>query len=141
MQRKHLWGGAALIVAGAAAAFIGADHVWRHPDSVLSRTAATLTFAGVNANPMSVLNRAVTGTDACQAAPEVAQINVAKPILTGEAEETIEPIQVEAVPQAVIEPPQPGGVEESDWTWPYRFEDESEAPVPMLYAEEPAYPS
>ena len=84
MQRKYLWGGAALIVAGAAAVFVGTDYVWRHPDSVLARTASALTFGGLNANPMSVVNRAVTGTYACQTTAEVAQVEVSKPILGGD---------------------------------------------------------
>ena len=41
------------------------------------------------------------------------------------------------MPPATIEPPQNEGAEESDWTWPYRYDnEESEAPTPMPYADE-----
>jgi len=52
-MQKYLWGGAALLVAGAAFTFVTVDYAWRHPDSVIARACGTLGSAAVNANPLT----------------------------------------------------------------------------------------
>ncbi len=139
MQQKYLWGGAALVVAGAAAAYVGTDYAYRHPDSVLGRAAAGLMSFGLHTNPLVAVKAATSGTAETPAA-EVAEVHIVKPVVAPD-ESTIEPIQVEVVPPATQEPPY-GAAEESDWTWPlfqgwerYRETDDEDAPVPMPYAQ------
>jgi hypothetical protein len=139
MQQKYLWGGAALVVAGAAAAYVGTDYAYRHPETVLGRAATGLISFGLRTNPMVAANSATSGTEA--AATEVAEVQIVKPVLAPD-ESTIEPIQVEIVPPPTQEPPT-GATEESDWTWPLfqgwercrETDDEDDLVLPMPYAQ------
>jgi hypothetical protein len=133
-MQKYLWGGAALIVAGAASVYVASDYFLRHPESVIARAGSALGTAAAYSNPLSVMNRSTTGTDAVrQGGDEVAQVNLVKPVLGDDGDETIEPIQVEAVPSATFIPPEAGGAEESEWQ--AHQDAECQPPKPMPYAE------
>jgi hypothetical protein len=133
-MQKYLWGGAALIVAGAASVYVASDYFLRHPESVLARAAGALSTAAVYSNPLSVMNRSTTGTDAVRQDPEPeVQITLVKPMLGAEEEETIEPIQVEAVASAPVAA-EVGGTEASEWL-PCPERAPSDPPKPMPYAE------
>jgi hypothetical protein len=108
-MQKYLWGGAALIVAGAAACYVGADYAARHPESFLARCCAAVSTASIHCNPLSTMNTAVNGTSA-PAQPTEAEV-AKSPVLPqavqraeGTSEQTIEPIQVEDV-QPDLGPP------------------------------------
>jgi len=126
MQQKFLWGGAALIVLGAAATYFGVDYAFHNPASMLARFGVAATFGGLNPNPLSDLSQAVFGGPAVQhPRGQVIEANITTPGKTdadisadSPAEETIEPIQVESLPPATVEPPT--GVEESEWTGPWQ---------------------
>jgi hypothetical protein len=133
-MQKYLWGGAALIVAGAASVYVASDYFLRHPESVIARAGNALGTAAAYSNPLSVINRTTSGTDvARQDGAEVAQVNIVKPVLADDGDETIEPIQVEAVPSGTFVPPEAGGTEESEWQ--AHQEGECDPPKPMPYAE------
>ena len=132
-MQKYLWGGAALIVAAAAGVYVASDYCLRHPESVIARAGTALGTAAVYSNPLSVMNRSTTGTDAIrQSGEEVAEVHIVKPVLEGE--ETIEPIQVEAVSVGPVEPSPSGAAEECDWQ-SCPEPTSSQAPKPMPYAE------
>jgi hypothetical protein len=50
-MRKLVWCGAALMVGGAVAVFLAANHAAKHPNSYLGRCAATAAYLGFRANP------------------------------------------------------------------------------------------
>jgi hypothetical protein len=132
-MQKYLWAGAAVIVVAAAGVYVACDYFLRHPESVIARAANALGTAAVYSNPLSVMNRSTTGTDAVrQNATEVTPVTVVKPVLEGE--ETIEPIQVEVVTGGPVAAVQSGAVEECDWQ-PCQEPAASAAPKPMPYAE------
>lgn len=144
-MQKYLWGGAALLVAGAAAVYVGTDYAGRHPKSFLGRVTtqvAAVTFG----SPMSLVNRGLTGADAVQQpAGEVAVVNAAKPMNVPVVDETIEPIQLEALPPATSEPPSYSPTEEAEFGWPdfstgallrRATPVEGSIPAPMTYADE-----
>jgi hypothetical protein len=141
MKQQFLWGGAALIVLGAAAAFFAVDYAYRNPTSMLARLGVAATFAGLNPNPLSDINPAVIGGAGVHLRRPVIEAQITThdqsavvpmpfgPVRPGTgfsvgvatndpAEETIEPIQVEAVPPATGEPPVDG--EESEWKGEWR---------------------
>jgi hypothetical protein len=147
MLQKYLWGGAALILLGAAAAFVAVDYALCHPASMLARFGVAATFAGLNPNPLSDVNPAVSPAQEHDdgEAMESEVPSPSKPdaalILENSIEETIEPIQVESVPPATAEPPT--GTEESAWNGPWRpvvqgsgNDPGEQAPRPMPYADE-----
>jgi hypothetical protein len=125
MKQQFLWGGAAVILLGAAAAFFVVDYAYRHPTSMLARLGVAATFAGLNPNPLSDINTAVIGGPSVQRRRPVIEARITTPDRSNTgistldpAEETIEPIQVEAVPPATGEPPVDG--EESEWKGEWR---------------------
>jgi hypothetical protein len=114
-MQKYLWGGAALIVAMAAACYVGVDYVTRHPDSFLARCCGAAHRASMRWNPMSVIKTVVTGEAA--PAPQVeAGVAEATPIIKQEKpvqaapEQAVEPIQVETVPPDAVENPEFGWI-------------------------------
>jgi hypothetical protein len=129
-MQKYLWGGAALIVVAAAGVYVASDYFLRHPQSVMVRAGGALSSVVVNSNPLSVMNRATTGTDAVRDEADAAPV---KPVFSEDAEETIEPIQVESVASAPV-PTEADGTEASEWL-PGPEEGPSEPPKPMPYAE------
>jgi hypothetical protein len=114
MHQKLLWSGAALVVLGAAAGYFAVDYGYSHPGSLLARLGVAATFAGLNPNPLSDINPAVFGKrpviEARISKPGRTQTNT---FATDPTEETIEPIQIEALPLSTAEPPT--GAEESEW--------------------------
>jgi hypothetical protein len=126
MQQKYLWGGAALILLGAAATYMTVDYAIRNPASMLARLGAAATFAALNPNPLSDIPPSLFGegtavqqrrrTYAEDHVPTPAETDSPAVVIDESAEETIEPIQIEPVPLPTAEPPT--GVEESEWTMP-----------------------
>src|SRR5262245_7210440 len=110
-MQKYLWGGAALMVMGAAAVYVSVDYALRHPESVLARAGTMAVAAGLNPNPLSALNAGARGAKAARQGEgqgETVPGGAVKPEGAGAAaadrgeEETIEPIQVEAVPLPTV---------------------------------------
>jgi hypothetical protein len=101
-MQKYLWGGAALIMVGAAACYVGVDYAARHPESFLGRCCAAVSTATIHCNPLNTMNTAVNGTVA-PAQPSVSEVAespvVPQAVQRSESttEQTIEPIQVEDV--------------------------------------------
>ena len=109
MQQKYLWGAAAVIVLGAVAAYVGVDYAYHHPASLLAKFGEAATFGGLNPNPLSDVSALLNGKGVRRPVIEARINHPAKstvPIVsTDTEEETIEPIQVEAIPPATAEPP------------------------------------
>ena len=118
MQQKYLWGGAALFVFGAATAYITVDYAAHNPTSLLARFGMATLFAGMNPNPLSDINSAITGEPQPHAnqghsvTPTAHQPNGGKTI-SNPAEETIEPIQIETLPPPTKEPPL--NIDDEEW--------------------------
>jgi hypothetical protein len=142
-MQKYLWGGAALLVVGAAGIYVASDYIVRHPDSVVARAGAGLSSAALNSNPLSAINRCITGTDTvreeesevCGEEEGVAVAFPAKPGMPEQAEETIEPIQVEPE-EPGFEPAQQGPQcdpdQDLDWLMINPIDAlEPETPTPM----------
>jgi hypothetical protein len=106
-MQKFLWGGAALLVAGAASVYVVSDYIVRHPESIVARAGGALSTAAIHSNPLTVVNRATTGTDTVRE-DNVADESDSSPVENAENESTIEPIQVEAMPTL------PGDAQEAD---------------------------
>jgi hypothetical protein len=136
-MKKYLWGGAALIVAGAAACYAGVDYAARHPESILGRYGAVVTTAAVGYQPVDTMSTAATGCPtASPSKPVVAGMTVvavAEPT-PAPSEQVLETIPVEpnvGWGNPVEEPIDPtvdlGGVVTID-----------QLPQPMPYADEEA---
>jgi hypothetical protein len=94
-MQKYLWGGAALLVAGAAACTAGVYYTACHPASFLGRCGAAVAAATTGCRPVETMSVAVTGTPAPAAPSPAPEIENAAP--TGN-EQTIEPV-IEVEPQ------------------------------------------
>jgi hypothetical protein len=109
MQQKYLWGAAAVVVLGAIAAYVGVDYAYHHPASILAKFGEAATFGGLNPNPLSDVSALLSGKGVRRPVIEARinhPANSTVPIVSsGTEEETIEPIQVEAIPFATAEPP------------------------------------
>jgi hypothetical protein len=72
-MRKVIYGCAALVVAGAFAAYLAADHAARHPESLVGRCTVTAAQLGARINPFAMLGQAVarqrSGPVACETNP------------------------------------------------------------------------
>jgi hypothetical protein len=119
-MQKYLWGAAALVVVGTAAAFVAVEYAMKYPGSVLTTTAAVAASAGTHVNPFSD-SGTVSTPDA--AAP-------------ADIEESVEPILIEPAPPATHEPPM-GDAETSEIPWEYPLVEPM--PIePMPYADDDA---
>jgi hypothetical protein len=136
-MKKYLWGGAALIVAGAAACYAGIDYASRHPESLLGRYGAAVGAATARCQPVETASTAVTGT----AMPS-------KPVPARAADEATEQPAVEA-PVVVDQGFEPIQVDPNiGWGNPgFQVIDPNvdfgpqvidDAPLPMPYADEEA---
>ena len=109
---------------------------------LLARLGMATLFAGMNPNPLSDLNPAISGERQDQAN----QANAHQPdpfkTISNPAEETIEPIQVETLPPPTKEPPV--NIDDDDWASildavkSQMGTTADHAPSPMPYAEENA---
>lgn len=106
-MRKYLWGGVAMLVFGASAVYIAADHAAKHPNSFISRTSTAVAMLGVTGNPSAALqcfqHGPVVGEELAQGVcdPNEVEPPVQPPVVGDESpsQETEEPEQVIEVPQ------------------------------------------
>ena len=115
-MQKFLWGGAALLVAGAASVYVVSDYIVRHPESIVARAGGALSTAAIHSNPLTVVNRATTGTDAVRE-DNVADESDSSPVENAEIESTIEPIQVEAMPTLPCDAQEADSANADDNAW------------------------
>jgi hypothetical protein len=113
-MQKYLWGGAALIVAGAAACYVGVDYVARHPDSWMGRCCMAASAVTLHLNPLpptpATCSNSTTSAKENESDQEgecVAEVGPAtkpgKAAEEGAVEATIEPIQVDPI-QVELQP-------------------------------------
>jgi hypothetical protein len=102
-MQKYLWGGAALIVASAATCYVGVDYASRHPESYLGRLGVAVGAMSARCNPVGTAGTAVTGiANGAPAAENIVAENTTPDLgvpVGASIQETIEPIQVEPLPQ------------------------------------------
>jgi hypothetical protein len=148
MQQKFLWGAAALFMMGAAATYLAVDYAFHHPASMLARVGIATVFAGLNPNPLCDVTPVAVGggteTEDLEFGQDLRPLppTSGRTIIVGgvEEEETIEPIQIEALPFPTAEPPTQTPQEEEKGFWDEmvdRFTGENCTPTTPLECPEP----